>query len=287
MRFWNNTKTALLLGSLIGMCMLIGHLFGGTNGMLIGLMFGGIGNVISYWFSDKLALSMMQAQEVTRDDIPWLVDMVHDLSQRAGLPMPRVYVCPQEAPNAFATGRSPSHSAVAISAGMLRGFSQPEIEGVLSHELGHIKHRDVLISTIAAVMAGMISYGAYMLMWFGGGNSRDSQNPLGAIGALAAVILAPIAAGLIQLAISRQREYAADSFAGELCGDPRKLAYALQRLQRGNERIPTDVNPSFHNMFIVQPLSPSSSFSSLFGTHPATESRIAALMDQARSMGLA
>ncbi|MBL8877763.1 MAG: zinc metalloprotease HtpX [Phycisphaerales bacterium] len=286
MRFWNNTKTALLLGAMMGLCMFVGHLIGGLQGMMMGLLFGGIGNIISFWFSDKIALSMMQGQEITRDDVPWLYDMIQDLSQRAGLPMPRVYVCPHEAPNAFATGRNPANSAVAITAGMLRGFSQPEIEGVLAHEIGHIKHRDVLISTIAAVMAGLISYAGYALMFFGGG-SRDNQNPLGAIGAIVAMVLAPIGAAIIQMAISRQREYAADSFAGELVGDPRKLAYALQRLQRGNERTPTDVNPSMNSLFIIEPLSGQHSFTSIFATHPPTEKRIAALMEQARVMGLA
>lgn len=285
MRMWNNTKTAFLLGAMLGLCMLIGHLAGGPQGMFVGLLFGGIGNFIAFWFSDRIALTAMQAREVSRDELPWLVDMVQDLSQRAGLPMPRVYVCPQEAPNAFATGRNPANSAVAITMGMLRGFTRPEIEGVLAHEIAHIRHRDVLISTMAAIMAGLISYAGYMLMFFGGGN-RENNNPLAAVGAVLAVVLAPIAAAIIQLAISRQREFAADSYAGELCGDPRKLVYALQRLERGNEQIPINVNPSFHNMFIVQPLSSGGGLDSLFRTHPPTEKRVAALLNQARAMGL-
>lgn len=283
MRFWNHTKTALLLGSLMGLCMLVGHLLGGANGLLMGLMFGGIGNVIAYFFSDKIALASMGAQPVSREQLPWLHAMIERLSERAGIPTPRIYVCPQDAPNAFATGRNPANSAVAITEGMLRNFPREEIEGVMAHEIGHIRHRDVLISTIAAVMAGMLSYAGYMLMFMGGGNNRENQSPLGAIGALVAVIVAPIAAMIIQMAISRQREYAADSFAGELCGDPRRLAYALQRLEAGSARVPTETNPSYNSLFIVAPLS-GRGMASLFSTHPPTQKRIAALLEQAERM---
>jgi heat shock protein HtpX len=240
MRFANNLKTTLLLASLMGLCMLIGYLFLGPHGMLIGLLFGGLGNLIAFFYSDKIALMSMGGREVHRSDVPWLFDMIERLSQRAGLPMPRVYICPQAAPNAFATGRSPNHAAVALTQGMLRNFPEHEIEGVIAHELG-------------------------------------------LIGLLATIILAPFAALLIQAAISRQREYAADSHAGELCGDPRKLAAALQRLQAGNERIPTETPPAFHNLYIVEPLS-ASGMSSLFGTHPPIEKRIAALRAQAAQM---
>jgi heat shock protein HtpX len=278
MRFANNLKTTVLLASLLGLCMLIGHLFLGPHGMLIGLLFGGLGNLIAFFYSDKIALMSMGGREIHRQDSPRLFDMIERLAQRAGLPMPRVYICPQAAPNAFATGRSPRHAAVAVTEGMLRNFPEKEIEGVIAHELGHIKHRDMLISTLAAVMAALISYAGYMLLFFGGGSRRD--NPLGLVGALAMVILAPIAAALIQAAISRQREYAADSYAGELCGEPLNLAAALQRLQAGNERIPTKTPPAFHNLYIVEPLS-AGGMSSLFGTHPPIEKRIAALRDQA------
>jgi heat shock protein HtpX len=279
MRFANNLKTTMLLGLLMGLCMLIGHLFLGPQGLLFGLLIGGLGNVIAFFYSDKIALAAMGGKEVHRQDIPWLFDMIERLCQRAGLPMPRVYVCPQPAPNAFATGRSPDHAALAVTQGMLRNFPQHEIEGVLAHELGHIKHRDMLISTLAAVMAGLITYAGYMLMFFGG--RRD--NPLGLIGALAMVLLAPIAAALIKAAISRQREYAADSYAGELCGEPLKLANALQRLQAGNERIPTQTPPAFHNLYIVEPLA-AGGVMSLFGTHPPIEKRIEALRAQAARM---
>lgn len=279
MRFVNNLKTTVLLASLMGLCMLIGHLFLGPQGVLIGLLFGGLGNLIAFFYSDKIALMSMGGQEVRREQIPWLFDMIERLCQRAGLPMPRVYVCPQSAPNAFATGRSPHHAAIAVTQGMLQNFPEHEIEGVIAHELGHIKHRDMLISTLAAVMAGLITCAAYMLMFFGG--RRD--NPLGLIGVLAMMILAPLAAALIQAAISRQREYAADSYAGELCGEPMKLASALQRIRVGNERIPTETPPAFHNLYIVEPLS-AGGVTSLFGTHPPIEKRIAALRSLAARM---
>ena len=281
MRAINHLKTVVLLGALMALCMGVGHLvMPGPNGIRMGLLFGGAGSLVAYFFSDKIAVLAMGGRVVTRQDIPWLYDMIERLTRRGGLPMPRIYVCPQEAPNAFATGRNPRHSAVAITQGMLRTFPPREIEGVMAHELGHIKHRDVLISTIAAVLAGVISYAGYMLMWSRGGN-RDSQSPLGAIGAVAMIILAPIAALLIQMAISRQREYAADSFAGELCGDPLKLTAALERLTSANERIPTDTNPAFHSLYIVRPLA-AGGLASLFSTHPAVEKRIAVLLDQAR-----
>jgi len=281
MRFANNLKTTMLLASLMALCMLIGYLFLGPHGMLIGLLFGGLGNLIAFFYSDKIALMSMGGTEVQRSDIPWLFDLIERLSQRAGLPMPRVYVCPQAAPNAFATGRSPNHAAVAVTQGMLRNFPEHEIEAVIAHELGHIRHRDMLISTVASVLAGLITYAGYVLLFFGGGDRRG--NPLGLIGTLAMIILAPLAALLIQAAISRQREYAADSYAGELCGQPLKLASALQRLQAGNERIPTETPPAFHNLYIVEPLS-ASGRTSLFGTHPPVEKRIAALRAQAGRM---
>jgi heat shock protein HtpX len=281
MRFVNNLKTAMLLSFMMGLCMAVGYFVAGPQGVLYGLIFGGMGNIIAFYFSDKIALTAMGAREVEPGQLPWLHDMVARLAARAGLPKPRVYVCPQPAPNAFATGRSPKHSAVALTQGMLSNFPAHEIEGVLAHELAHVKHRDVLISTIAAVMAGIITYAGYMLMFFGGG--RDRENPLGAIGAIAMIFLAPLAAAMIQAAISRQREFAADSYGGELCGDPNKLAAALARLQAGNERIPTQTNPAFHNMYIMEPFS-AGGMAKLFASHPPTEERIAALRQQAAEM---
>jgi heat shock protein HtpX len=266
----------------MGLCMLVGHLLGGPQGLLVGLLLGGLGNLVAYFYSDRLALAAMQAREVARADAPWLVDTVERLALAAGIPAPRVYVCPQEAPNAFATGRNPQNGAVAITQGMLRGFPQDEVAAVLAHEIAHIKHRDVLISTIAAVMAGVISYAGYLLMFFGGGQRSDS--PLGAIGALAMILLAPIGAMIIQLAISRSREYAADSYAGELTGSPLALAAALERLQSRNQRVPTESNPAFHSLCIVQPVSAGAALGSWFSTHPPTEKRIAALRRQAAAL---
>ena len=279
MRWLNNFKTAMLLATLMALCMLVGQLIGGPHGMIIGFLFGGLGNLAAFFFSDKIAIAAMQGREVAPHELPWLHDMVARLAERAGLPKPRIYVCPEPAPNAFATGRSPRHAAVAITAGMLQNFPEHEIEGVMAHELAHVKHRDVLISTIAAMMAGMIAYAGYMLMFFGGGD-RDRDNPLGGIGALAMILLAPIAAALIKAAISRQREFAADSYGGELSGDPLKLAAALARLDAGNQRIPTTTNPAFHNMYIVEPLS-ATGWSSLGSSHPPVKERIAALRRQA------
>ena len=280
MRMFNSFKTAVLLSFMMALFMAVGYFVLGPHGVVVGFLFGGLGNLIAFFYSDKIALAAMRAQEVSREDSPELFDMVERLATRAGLPMPRVYVCPQPAPNAFATGRSPRHAAVAVTQGLLRTLPAHEVEGVLAHELAHVKHHDVLIGTIAATLAGIISYAAYMLMFFGG---RDRDNPLGAVGAIAMVILAPIAAALIQAAISRQREFAADSYGGELCGDPRKLAAALVRLQAGNERIPTDTNPAFHNMYIVEPLT-GGGIVGLFSTHPPTEARVAALRRQAQEM---
>ncbi len=277
----NTVKTAMLLASLMAICMLLGHWFLGPHGMLIGLIFGGLGNVIAYFFSDKIALASMGGQEIQRSDLPWLFDMIERLAARAGLPMPRVYICPQPAPNAFATGRSPSHAAVAVTRGLLEQLSPEQIEGVIAHELGHIKHRDMLISTIAAVMAGLISYAGYMVLFFGG---RDRNNPLGAIGMLLMIILAPIAAALIQAAISRQREFAADAYAGQLSGDPGKLASALAQLEVANKRIPTKTPPAFNNLYIVEPLAPGETMASWFATHPPVEERIAALRALAQRM---
>ena len=279
MRVMNGIKTTFLLATMMGLCLLIGSLFG-RGGLLIGLIFGGVSNIIAFFFSDKIAIASMRGREIEREQAPALFEMIQRLAQRAGLPMPRVYICPQDAPNAFATGRSPNHAAVAVTEGMLRNFPMHEIEGVMAHELAHIKHRDMLISTVASVMAGVISFLGWMAMW---GVGRDRQSPLGAVGGLLMVLLAPIAATIIQLAISRQREFAADSLGGELCGDPLKLASALQRLDLGNQRIPTDTPPAFHNLYIAQPLS-GRGMSSLFATHPPIERRIAALREQAARM---
>ncbi len=283
MRWFNNVKTAALLGALMALCIAVGYFVTGgrPHGLMFGFLFGVVGNVIAYFFSDRIALAAMGGREVSREEAPWLHDMVARLAERAGLPKPRVAICPQPAPNAFATGRNPAHALVAVTEGMLR-FPPDELEGVLAHELAHVRHRDILISTVAAVLAGMISVVAHMLLWFGGGHSRDNENsnPLGAIGAIAMIVLAPLAAALIQMAISRQREFAADSYGGELCGNPLKLASALARLHSANERIPTKTNPAFHNLYIVAPFN-GRGMLSLFMTHPPVEARIAALRAEA------
>lgn len=282
MRIINHLKTTILLSLLMGLCMLIGHWFLGPNGLIIGLIFGGLSNLAAFFFSDKIALAAMGGQEIHRQDLPAIYDMVQKLCLNANLPMPRIYVCPQDAPNAFATGRNPKHAAIALTRGMLNNFPLQEIEGVIAHELAHIKHRDMLISTVAAIMAGLISYAGYMFFWFGGG--RRNENPLGAIGMILMLVLAPIAAVLIQLAISRSREYAADEYAGRLSGDPRKLANALRRLQSANERIPTATPPVFHNLYIVEPLT-AHGLRGLGSTHPPVEKRIEALLRQAAELG--
>jgi len=274
-RFVNNVKTAMLLALLLTLFIYVGHLIGGENGMIIALLLGGGMNFFAYFFSDKIALLTMRAQEVSEQDAPELVGLVRELAQKADLPMPRVYICPQQAPNAFATGRNPRHAAVAVTRGILDILDRRELMGVLAHEMAHVKHRDILISSIAAVIAGAISALGYLL-WFvplGGSNRRD--NPLAI---LALFILAPIAAALIQLAISRKREFNADSFGAELVGNPMPLATALEKLHKLNRRIPMAVPmDSQKNMFIVEPFSGKEALN-LFNTHPSLQARLTALI---------
>jgi heat shock protein HtpX len=277
--FTNALKTAMLLGLMMGLCLGVGYAFGRTNGMFIGFIIGGGMALVSYFFSDKIALASVGAKPVTRDQAPELYDMTQRLADRAKIPMPRLYFSPEQAPNAFATGRNPNNGVVCVTAGLMNMMEGPELEGVLAHELSHIKHRDILISTIAAVMAGAISQLAYMMMWFGGGDRDSRDNPLGIIGVLLSIILAPIAAGLIQMAISRSREYAADARGAQLCGSPNGLINALRKLELGNKQIPMNVNPAERHMFIVMPLSgQGGGFMELFRTHPPTEKRIAHLI---------
>ncbi len=269
---WNNTKTTLLMGALMGLCLGIGYLIGGTHAMVYAFIFGGVLNLIAFFFSDKIALATMHAQEIGPDDDPALWGIVEQLSQRAGLPMPRVYISPAAAPNAFATGRGPHHSAVCVTAGLRQMLSDNELRGVLGHELSHVKNRDVLISTIAAIMAGAITMLTRFVFWGGGDNDRR-VNPLIAI---LMMVLAPIAALIIQMAISRSREYEADRSGAELAGDPESLARSLQKLETANQRIPLPVPDAQSSLFIVQPLT-GSDLSRLFSTHPPTEERIARL----------
>ena len=266
-------KTAVLLGGLTAVLLLLGASFGGQAGLYFAFIMAIVMNVGSYWFSDKIVLRMYGATEVGQDHP--LYRITARLAQRAGLPMPRVYVIPQDSPNAFATGRNPRHAAVAATEGILRLLPEAELEGVIAHELAHVKHRDILISTIAAIIAATIMMLSRFLMFFGGGDDRERGNPLAG---LAMAILAPFAAMLIQAAISRQREFAADRGGAEIAGSPSGLASALRHIEAGAQRIPLDANPATAHMFIMKPFS-GRGLMNLFSTHPPTEARIQALME--------
>ncbi|MFQ5990785.1 MAG: zinc metalloprotease HtpX, partial [Candidatus Methylomirabilales bacterium] len=266
----------LLLGGLTGLLVVFGDYFGGTQGMVIAFLFALLMNFGSYWYSDKIVLRMYRAREVTEAEAPELVGMVRSLSQRAQLPMPKVYIVPTEAPNAFATGRDPQHAAVAVTEGILRIMNHEQLEGVLAHELGHVKNRDTLISAVAATLAGVIMMLAYMARWaaiFGGLGGRDDDEGGGILGLLAMSLLAPIAAVIIQMAISRTREFQADATAGRLTKKPYALASALERLHMAAERVPLNANPATSHLFIVNPLSGRSLFR-FFSTHPPVEERV-------------
>lgn len=277
-RFVNNAKTVVLLGAIMGLAMAIGSIWG-TQGLIIGLIIGGAGNVFAYFFSDKIALASMRARPVSEAEAPELHAAVARLSERAGIPKPGVFIAPQQAPNAFATGRSPRHAAVCVTEGLLKILSPQEVSAVLAHEIGHVKHYDILISTVAATIAGAITVLAYMAYFVPIGDDRRG-NPLGA---LLMIIFAPMAAGLIQMAISRSREYAADSRGGELHGRPLDLARALGKLEQYARGIPMKCPKTQENMFIVQPFSGREA-ASLFSTHPPTAKRIEKLEDQNRAM---
>lgn len=279
---FNHLKTALLLGLLTGVLVAAGRLLGGAEGMVLAFVFATLMNFGAYWFSDKVLLRMYGARQIGPNDAPEIWAMVDELSRRAGLPMPKVYLLPQEGANAFATGRNPANAAVAVTSGILRILSPSELRGVLAHEVAHIKNNDILIGTLAATMAGAISMLANMAQWsmiFGGGRSDEDRG--GGIGAIATMIVAPLAATLIQLAISRSREYAADATGAELAGSGVPLANALLRLERSSERIPTDASPSTAHMFIVAPFTGGGIWS-LFRTHPRTEDRVKRLMERGR-----
>ncbi len=275
----NTMKTFLLMAALTALFMFVGQALGGKQGMLIAFVFALGMNFFAYWNSDKMALAMNRAREVSEAEAPELHSLVAELAQRAGIPTPRVYVVDNATPNAFATGRNPEHAAVAVTTGILQILNREELAGVLAHELGHIKNRDILISSIAAVMAGAISQLATMAMFFGGGRSEDGEgsNPLVAI---IAMLVAPFAASLIQLAISRSREYIADASGAEICGHPLALANALAKLSQSNERRPMEVNPASAQMYIVNPLK-GGSLAGLFTTHPPVEERIRRLQAMA------
>ncbi|MFI5379270.1 MAG: zinc metalloprotease HtpX [Tepidisphaerales bacterium] len=269
--FINTLKTGFLFFVLTALVLAGGYAIGGERGLVFALVMAGVMNFVGYFFSAQIALMTMGAQEVGPEHP--LYAIVGKLAQRANLPMPRVYISPHDAPNAFATGRNPRNAAVCATEGLLRLLDANEISGVMGHELSHVRHRDILIQTIAATVAGAISFLGYMFM-FGGGRSSDREGGGNPFAGLLFLILGPIAAGLIQMAISRQREYAADTGAAELCGDPMYLASALEKLEMYARGIPLETNPAFNSMFIIEPFNPMASAAQLFMTHPPTEKRI-------------
>ena len=275
----NTIKTALLLGALTGLLMLVGGLIGGKGGVYIAFIFAVILNFGSYWFSDKIVLKMYKAQEVSESSAPDLHAIVRNLALKASLPMPRVFIIPEETPNAFATGRNENHAVVAVTEGIMRILSKEELEGVIAHELSHIKNKDMLISSIAATIAGAISMLATMAQWaaiFGGGRSSDEDNGGGIIGLIAMAIFAPLAAAVIQMAISRSREYLADAGGASITKNPYGLASALEKLTKASQIIPMNAKPSTAHLFIVNPLS-GKAFMNLFSTHPPLEERLVRL----------
>jgi heat shock protein HtpX len=277
----NGLKTALLLGGLSGLLLFLGELFGGRSGLQMAFVFAIVMNFASYFFSEKIALMMYRAQRVTPEEngqiYARIYPMLEPLCQRMQIPMPKLWVIPEHSPNAFATGRNPSHSSVAFTVGLLELMNDREVEGVLAHELGHVKNRDILISSIAATIAAAITMVGRMAMFMPMGGHRDDEDHGGGIlGGLFMMILAPIAAMLIQMAISRTREYAADATAAKYCGTPDGLISGLQRLEGYSKRIPMDASPATAHMFIIQPFT-GSAFMKLFSTHPPTEERIARL----------
>lgn len=269
-------RTTLLLAGLTALLLIVGQLIGGHTGLIVALVFALVMNFSAYWYSDKIVLASYGAQPVTADEAPELYSIVKDLARRANLPVPKVYIVNDPNPNAFATGRNPAHAAVAVTTGILRILDRDELMGVLAHELSHVRHRDTLTSTIAATIAGAISMLANLFSWimiFGGG--RDGEGP-GVLGSLAMIILAPIAAALIQMAISRSREYAADEAGAKLCGKPLALASALQKLETVGKQVPlqnAESHPATAHLFIINPLS-GDMLKHLFSTHPPTEERI-------------
>jgi len=283
----NSLKTALLLGALTGLLMLIGGWIGGRQGVVIAFLFAAVMNFVSYWYSDRIVLRMYGANEVTEREAPELYALVRNLALRAGIPTPRVCIIPSDTPNAFATGRNEKHAVVAVTEGILRILNRDELEGVLAHELSHIKDKDILIGSIAATIAGAVVMLANMAQWaaifgFGGRDENDERG--GVFGLLLMAILAPIAATIIQMAISRSREFLADSEGAMLSGKPLGLASALDKLSRASQLIPMEANPSTAHMFIVNPLT-GKSLMNLFSTHPPIEERIERLRKMRMAVG--
>jgi heat shock protein HtpX len=267
---WGATlRTTILMAALGGLLVVIGAAIGGPSTALTFLFIALAINFFAYFFSDKMALKMSRAQPIDESEAPRLYQIVRELTTRAELPMPRLYMIPQDQPNAFATGRNPKHSAVAVTRGITKLLSEDELRGVLAHELTHIRNRDILIQSVASAIGAAITYLAYMFMWFGG----DDNSPLSLVSALAMVLLAPIAASIIQLSISRQREYAADAGGAEICGNPESLASALLRLEQGAEAMPMQVNQAAEPLYIVKPFK-GGGIAGLFSTHPPIEERV-------------
>jgi len=279
----NNIKTLVLLMTLTLILVWAGGAMGGKQGMTIALIFALAMNFFAYWFSDKIVLKMYKAREVRESEAPDLYNIVRMLSRKAEMPMPRVYMIDEEQPNAFATGRNPKHAAVAVTTGIMRILSREELQGVIGHELAHVRNRDILISTIAATIAGAISYLAQMAQWamIFGGNRGDDEEGGSPVAAFVMMIVGPIAAMIVQMAISRSREYAADKGGAEIAGNPRYLAGALRKLHTASQKIHMDANPSTSHMFIVNPLS-GGGILKLFSTHPPIEERIARLESMGR-----
>jgi heat shock protein HtpX len=262
-------RTTVLLATLTGLFVVIGAAIGGPDTALMFLVMAGLMNMGAYWFSDKIALKMSRAKPVSEDEAPRLYEMVRELTTRADLPMPRLYMIPQDQPNAFATGRGPKHAAVAVTQGIVNLLPEEELKGVLAHELAHIRNRDVLIQSVAATIGGAITYLGYMLMWFGG----DDESPLSLVASLALMLLAPLAAMIIQMSISRQREFSADATGAELTGNPEGLAGALLKLEEGAKAIPMQANAATEPLYIVKPFS-GRGIAGLFSTHPPIEERV-------------
>ncbi len=273
-------RTTILMATLGGLLVAIGYAIGGIQIASVFLAIALLMNGIAYWFSDKIAIASARAKPLSEQEAPGIYQMVRELTTRADLPMPRLYMIPSDQPNAFATGRNPKHSAVAVTQGITKLLSEDELRGVISHELAHVKNRDILTQSVASAIGAMITYLAYFALWFGG----DDDSPLGLIGSLALVLLAPIAATLIQLAVSRQREYAADATGAQFCGNPESLASALLRLEEGAKAMPMQVNQATEPLYIVKPFA-SKGIAGLFSTHPPIEERVRRLRQMRPAIG--
>src|SRR5215218_3485177 len=278
--FVAGVRTSILMASLGGLLVVIGYAIGGIGAASGFLVIALLINLIAFWFSDKIALASARAKPISESEAPGLYQMVRELTTRADLPMPRLYMIPSEQPNAFATGRSPKRAAVAVTSGITKLLSEDELRGVISHELGHVRNRDILTQSVASAIGAMITWLAYFFLWFGG---DEDSSPLGLVASLAMVLLAPIAATLIQLAVSRQREYSADATGAEICGNPESLASALLRLEEGAKAMPMQVNQATEPLYIVKPFR-GGGIASLFSTHPPIEERVRRLRQMRPSL---